>query len=162
RDLPNLPVVRQSAIHETPIVLRLELMWRNARWPSMMWPVQGQTKHKNERFGRVVRTPRPDENKLCISRCTEESGVIDRACSWRGVCCRCCVIRLRGEALCGVAGFTHRSRVLPSAHIRNAVRSLIHRGPDQQGIYESPDVSLGAVRLKILDLAGGDQPMISE
>jgi asparagine synthase (glutamine-hydrolysing) len=64
--------------------------------------------------------------------------------------------------LCGIAGFTHRGCVLASAHIRNAVHALIHRGPDQQGIYESPDVSLGAVRLKIIDFAGGDQPMISE
>jgi asparagine synthase (glutamine-hydrolysing) len=40
--------------------------------------------------------------------------------------------------------------------------SLFHRGPDQQGVFESGDVSLGAVRLKIIDLAGGDQPIISE
>jgi asparagine synthase (glutamine-hydrolysing) len=64
--------------------------------------------------------------------------------------------------LCGIAGFTHGNRVLNSSHIRSAVRALIHRGPDQQGIFESHDVSLGAVRLKIIDLAGGDQPMISE
>jgi asparagine synthase (glutamine-hydrolysing) len=64
--------------------------------------------------------------------------------------------------LCGIVGFTHRSRVLASAHIRNAVRALIHRGPDQQGIYESEDISLGGVRLKIIDLAGGDQPVSSE
>src|SRR5262249_29579301 len=37
--------------------------------------------------------------------------------------------------------------------------SIAHRGPDQNGTYESRDVSLGAVRLKIIDLAGGDQPM---
>ncbi len=41
------------------------------------------------------------------------------------------------------------------------MRSLVHRGPDQQGVYESSDVSLGAVRLKIIDLNAGDQPMIS-
>lgn len=37
----------------------------------------------------------------------------------------------------------------------------MHRGPDQQGIYHKQDVSLGAVRLKIIDLQSGDQPMIS-
>jgi asparagine synthase (glutamine-hydrolysing) len=42
------------------------------------------------------------------------------------------------------------------------VRALVHRGPDQQGTYESPEVSLGAVRLRIIDLAGGDQPLTSE
>jgi asparagine synthase (glutamine-hydrolysing) len=64
--------------------------------------------------------------------------------------------------VCGIAGFTHGNRVFSSSHIRSAVRALIHRGPDQQGIFESHHVSLGAVRLKIIDLAGGDQPMISE
>ncbi|MBI1896963.1 MAG: asparagine synthase (glutamine-hydrolyzing), partial [Acidobacteria bacterium] len=33
------------------------------------------------------------------------------------------------------------------------------RGPDQSGVYESAAVSLGAVRLKIIDLHGGDQPL---
>ena len=46
--------------------------------------------------------------------------------------------------------------------IRAATDSLIHRGPDQQGTYESEVVSLGSVRLKIIDLQGGDQPMISD
>ena len=64
--------------------------------------------------------------------------------------------------MCGIAGFTHWNHVLSSSHIQSAVRALIHRGPDQQGIFESHDVSLGAVRLKIIDLAGGDQPMITE
>ena len=64
--------------------------------------------------------------------------------------------------MCGIAGFTHRKRVFNPAYIRNAVHELIHRGPDQQGVYESEDISLGAVRLKIIDLTGGKQPMISE
>jgi len=52
--------------------------------------------------------------------------------------------------------------VFDRARIRAATDSLIHRGPDQQGTYESDCVSLGAVRLKIIDLQAGDQPMISE
>ncbi len=40
--------------------------------------------------------------------------------------------------------------------------SLEHRGPDQQGVYVSPRVSIGAVRLKIIDLGGGDQPIVSD
>ena len=39
---------------------------------------------------------------------------------------------------------------------------MTHRGPDQQGVYESECASLGAVRLRIIDLAGGDQPMKSD
>jgi asparagine synthase (glutamine-hydrolysing) len=42
------------------------------------------------------------------------------------------------------------------------VHSLLHRGPDQQGVFESKRVSLGATRLKILDLNGGDQPIVSD
>ena len=38
---------------------------------------------------------------------------------------------------------------------------MIHRGPNQQGVFESDVVSLGAARLKIIDMQGGDQPIIS-
>ena len=40
--------------------------------------------------------------------------------------------------------------------------TLIHRGPDQQGVFQSDIVSLGAARLKIIDLASGEQPFASE
>jgi asparagine synthase (glutamine-hydrolysing) len=64
--------------------------------------------------------------------------------------------------MCGIAGFTH-SRTGPDPDlIRNSTFSLVHRGPDQQGTWESDHVSLGAVRLKIIDLAGGDQPIQSD
>jgi asparagine synthase (glutamine-hydrolysing) len=64
--------------------------------------------------------------------------------------------------MCGIAGFTHFGRKPPSGVLDRAIQSLYHRGPNQQGIYESPNVSLGAVRLKIIDLAAGDQPMHAE
>ena len=64
--------------------------------------------------------------------------------------------------MCGIAGLTHTNDVAASQFIRKAVGVLIHRGPDQQGVYESPHVALGAVRLKIVDLVSGNQPMASE
>ncbi len=64
--------------------------------------------------------------------------------------------------MCGIAGFTHRNRAFDSDRIQSAVNSLFHRGPDQQGVYQSEFVSLGATRLKIIDLDSGDQPIISE
>ena len=64
--------------------------------------------------------------------------------------------------MCGIAGFTHRGRPADSDLIGRATRALAHRGPDQQATYESPRISLGAVRLKIIDLVAGDQPMSSE
>ncbi|HET8923513.1 MAG TPA: asparagine synthase (glutamine-hydrolyzing) [Candidatus Acidoferrum sp.] len=64
--------------------------------------------------------------------------------------------------LCGITGFTHRNRVSNIGRIRTATDLLQHRGPDQKGTYESENVSLGAVRLKIIDLCAGAQPMFSE
>lgn len=63
--------------------------------------------------------------------------------------------------MCGIAGFTHTERVPDPSLIREATRSIHHRGPDQNGVYESDVVSLGVVRLKIIDLHGGEQPMRS-
>lgn len=48
------------------------------------------------------------------------------------------------------------------ARIRTATHSIIHRGPDQQDVYESSIISMGAVRLKIIDLQAGNQPMFSD
>ncbi|HEV8131596.1 MAG TPA: hypothetical protein VGQ81_10095 [Acidobacteriota bacterium] len=49
-----------------------------------------------------------------------------------------------------------------TSQIRRATLALRHRGPDQQGIYQSEVFSLGVVRLKIIDLELGDQPIISD
>jgi asparagine synthase (glutamine-hydrolysing) len=64
--------------------------------------------------------------------------------------------------LCGIAGFTHRRSLAEPGRIQAATASLLHRGPDQQGVFESGSVSLGATRLKIIDLESGDQPIASE
>lgn len=64
--------------------------------------------------------------------------------------------------MCGIAGFTHISRTAPRSWIERATSTLAHRGPDQQGVHYSPAVSLGAVRLKIIDLHAGDQPLYDE
>lgn len=63
--------------------------------------------------------------------------------------------------MCGIAGFTHSRRVFDAAGIHAAVTSLIHRGPDQQGVFQSSFASLGATRLKIIDPNAGDQPLRS-
>ncbi len=66
------------------------------------------------------------------------------------------------RVVCGIAGFTHSGGAARDGRIRRAVDAIVHRGPDQQGVYESSVISLGAVRLKIIDLEAGDQPMFSE
>jgi len=64
--------------------------------------------------------------------------------------------------LCGITGFTHRDGECVAERIGVATDSLRHRGPDQSGTYQSKRAALGAVRLKIIDLHGGDQPFHSE
>ncbi len=63
--------------------------------------------------------------------------------------------------MCGIAGFTHRNWSPDPDRIRRAAATLVHRGPDQQGVFRSEICSLGATRLKIIDLEGGDQPIFS-
>ena len=64
--------------------------------------------------------------------------------------------------MCGIVGFTRKNWSPEPARIRDAAATIVHRGPDQQGVFDSADVSLGATRLKILDLSGGDQPISTE
>ena len=64
--------------------------------------------------------------------------------------------------MCGIVGFTTKDWHPDQERIRAATNTLIHRGPDQQGVFRSRTCSLGATRLKIVDLASGDQPIFSE
>jgi asparagine synthase (glutamine-hydrolysing) len=64
--------------------------------------------------------------------------------------------------LCGIVGFTHKHWAPDADRIRNANATLLHRGPDEQGVFQSSLCSLGATRLKIIDLGSGDQPILSE
>lgn len=61
--------------------------------------------------------------------------------------------------MCGIAGFTHKRWNPTPERITTAVTTLLHRGPDQQGVFRSNICSMGATRLKIIDLAGGNQPI---
>lgn len=69
--------------------------------------------------------------------------------------------------MCGIAGFINLSRAALGGDedtlIRRMTASLRHRGPDDGGLWISPDrfVALGHRRLSILDLSvNGHQPMI--
>ena len=64
--------------------------------------------------------------------------------------------------MCGIAGFTHTNWMADAERIRRAGATLQHRGPDQQGVFQSESVALTTTRLKIIDLEGGDQPIISD
>jgi asparagine synthase (glutamine-hydrolysing) len=64
--------------------------------------------------------------------------------------------------MCGIAGFTRLSRDIGRGVAERITETLYHRGPDQHGVHEGSLATLCAVRLKIIDLAGGDQPIVSE
>jgi asparagine synthase (glutamine-hydrolysing) len=42
------------------------------------------------------------------------------------------------------------------------VRTLVHRGPDEDGLWEGEGVALGMRRLSIIDISTGHQPMFNE
>jgi asparagine synthase (glutamine-hydrolysing) len=63
--------------------------------------------------------------------------------------------------MCGILGYTHVRKRLPRGVMETALGSLNHRGPDHHGRFTSELISLGATRLRIVDLESGDQPLIS-
>ena len=66
--------------------------------------------------------------------------------------------------MCGIAGifhFDHPGPVRKEILSRMLVR-IQHRGPDESGIYLGRNIGLGHVRLSILDLKTGKQPMSDE
>ncbi len=66
--------------------------------------------------------------------------------------------------MCGIVGLFNRKPGLPSdrALIERMLGRIHHRGPDETGIFQDPSVSLGNVRLSIIDLATGQQPIFNE
>ena len=60
--------------------------------------------------------------------------------------------------MCGIAGFNFEDRGL----LRNMCHVMRHRGPDDEGYHDDSHMSLGNVRLSIIDLAGGHQPVYNE
>jgi asparagine synthase (glutamine-hydrolysing) len=67
--------------------------------------------------------------------------------------------------MCGVVGVFGPSALRMKDGVRQAIKTIAHRGPDGEGIYESPNGKcvLGHVRLAILDLSdAASQPMCKQ
>src|SRR5437870_42299 len=64
--------------------------------------------------------------------------------------------------MCGIAGLVGLPPSLARPRVQEAVRRLVHRGPDGEGWYEDDAAVLGMRRLAIIDLKGGDQPIYNE
>jgi asparagine synthase (glutamine-hydrolysing) len=62
--------------------------------------------------------------------------------------------------MCGVAGIIdYRGKTNTVSAVGTMLRSFSHRGPDESGIYHSPGSTIGNVRLSIIDLQTGQQPL---
>jgi asparagine synthase (glutamine-hydrolysing) len=67
--------------------------------------------------------------------------------------------------MCGIFGYWHRGRkALPQDALRAMAQTLVHRGPDDEGIWHQParGVAIGNRRLSIIDIDGGHQPFVSD
>lgn len=61
--------------------------------------------------------------------------------------------------MCGITGFTGAAN---ADLLKTMTDMLIHRGPDADGYCVTDGANLGNRRLRIIDLAGGDQPIANE
>lgn len=64
--------------------------------------------------------------------------------------------------MCGLTGFTPGFFSFDRTAIERATATLAHRGPDHLGTFQSDNISLGAVRLRVIDPNAADQPLVSE
>lgn len=66
--------------------------------------------------------------------------------------------------MCGIAGILQLDPQcsVDSESLERMTRTLVHRGPDDEGFYRDGPVGLGHRRLSIIDLEGGSQPLSNE
>jgi asparagine synthase (glutamine-hydrolysing) len=65
--------------------------------------------------------------------------------------------------MCGIAGIARIEGPAPSLdELQSMVESLVHRGPDAEGLYVGGDVAMGMRRLAIIDVDSGAQPIRNE
>ncbi len=63
--------------------------------------------------------------------------------------------------MCGIAGIISPQEV-HHAPMDAMLNAQAHRGPDHRDIYRHKDCTLGHLRLAIIDLETGDQPLFNE
>jgi asparagine synthase (glutamine-hydrolysing) len=65
--------------------------------------------------------------------------------------------------MCGIAGILScNGRPVYEQELHDMCAAMVHRGPDDEGVYVNPDVGLSMRRLSIIDLASGHQPVSNE
>jgi len=64
--------------------------------------------------------------------------------------------------MCGIAGFVNylgHDKSKARERLKRMTDSLVHRGPDAEGLYVDDRAALGHRRLSIIDRSGGNQPI---
>jgi len=65
--------------------------------------------------------------------------------------------------MCGICGVIEPGGApIDPAGVRAMLDALTHRGPDSWGLLEAPGATAGIRRLRVIDLATGDQPVRNE
>jgi asparagine synthase (glutamine-hydrolysing) len=65
--------------------------------------------------------------------------------------------------MCGIAGIVSADGGgVQSGTIHHMCQQILHRGPDDEGIYVKDGTGLGMRRLSIIDVEGGHQPVFNE
>ena len=63
--------------------------------------------------------------------------------------------------ICGIFNFENQQEISPEL-VHRMNETILHRGPDDEGIFTGPGIGFGFRRLSIIDLAGGHQPISNE
>lgn len=63
--------------------------------------------------------------------------------------------------MCGIVGILDWTGP-PEGRLDRMLKSIVHRGPDDEGIFEDGPISMGMRRLSIIDLNSGHQPIFNE
>jgi len=64
--------------------------------------------------------------------------------------------------MCGIAGIYHFNspdKSINEDHLKKMLSVIWYRGPDESGMYVGKNIGLGSVRLSIIDLSSGQQPI---
>ena len=64
--------------------------------------------------------------------------------------------------ICGIAFSSKSGRRAEQSVLQRMSSTLVHRGPDDHGLFIDGNVGLAHRRLSIVDVAGGHQPMLGE
>jgi asparagine synthase (glutamine-hydrolysing) len=66
--------------------------------------------------------------------------------------------------MCGITGIFEYEGLteIREELVHRMNETIVHRGPDDEGIFVGPGIGLGFRRLSIIDLAGGHQPIANE